>query len=167
MNDDIYAEWLVKRKDTWWTLPVKVGMIIAAMIAFLLMVKYSWGFLIMVAVGLAVFYFWRFLKVEYEYVFVTNELSVDRIYSQQIRKTAVTVQMHDVESVEETNVDQNRTRLADNNLKYEDFSSGEKDAKTYTMIYSANGASHLLICEPDEKLLKAMWRCSPSKVHIR
>lgn len=165
MNNDIYAEWLVKRKDAWWTIPAILGMGVLLLIALVLTMKNSWGILVLAAVIFGIFYFIRFLHVEYEYVFVTNELNIDKIYSQQIRKTAVTVEMTNVESVEPTNAEKNKNRLADSSTKFHDFTSGQKNAKSYTMIYSDGGATHLLIFEPNDKVLKAMWRCSPSKIH--
>lgn len=165
MNDDIYAEWLVKRKDEWWTVPAMIGMGVLVLIALILTMRTGWGFIVLIAVVFGIFYFVRFLHVEYEYVFVTNELNIDKIFTQQIRKTAVTIEMSSVESVEPTNEEKNKNRLMDKNIRFHDFTSGMKDAKSYTMVYNAEGATHLLVFEPNEKVLKAMWRCSPSKIH--
>ena len=167
MNEDIYAEWLVKRKNPAYRVPAIILMVVLAIASLVLMTKSSWAFLLFVTVIFGSAYFIRFLKVEYEYVFVTNELDIDLIYSQQIRKTKVKVEMSNVEYVEPTNEEKNRIAKENGELKYEDYTSHEKDApKSYTIRYSLNGESHLLVFEPNEKLLRAMWRCSPQKVHL-
>ena len=167
MNNDIYAEWLVKRKNPGYRVPVLILFVLLFILGIYATAKSSWGFLVLVVAVFGGAYFIRFLKIEYEYVFVTSELSVDKIYSQQIRKTAVKIDMSDVESVEPSDKQRNALAREDKSLKYEDFTSHEKEGgKKYTILYSKGANRHLLEFEPDEKILKAMWRCSPSKVHI-
>ncbi len=167
MNNDIYAEWLIKRKNPWYRIPYFLLVGVLALVVILFTIRNSWGIVALAALIVGVMFTYRYLTVEYEYVFVTSELSIDAIYSQQIRKTKKTVDMSSVELVEPTNVEKNKQRREDKGLVYEDFSSGEPDAKTYTITYSDGGATHLLVFEPDDKVLRAMWRCSPSKVKMQ
>ena len=167
MNDEIYAEWYVNRKNPGWYIPALLGMGVLVLIGFyLMMTQPTWGFIPFLVVILGIMYGRRFLHVDYEYIFVSNELRIDKIYSQAIRKKGITIQMTDVEVVEKTNAERNKSLLADKNAVSEDFSSLDKNAETYTMLYTQKGKRHVMVFEPDEKILKAMWRCSPSKVRI-
>lgn len=167
MNDEIYAEWYVNRKNPVWYVPALIGMGILALIGFILMISQpTWGFIPFLVIILGIMFGRRFLHVDYEYIFVSNELRIDKIYSQSLRRKGITIQMTDVEIVEKTNEERNKTLLADKNAVSEDFSSLQRDAETYTMLYTAKGKRHVMVFEPNEKLLRAMWRCAPSKVRI-
>ncbi len=166
MNNDIYAEWLVKRKNPWYRIPYFLLVGVLALVVVLFTIRNSWGIVALAALIVGVMFTYRYLQVEYEYVFVTSELSIDAIYSQQIRKTKKRIEMGDVESVEPTNEQALQTKKEDKGIVFEDYSSKEQDAKTYTITYSEKGSTHILVFEPNDKLLRAMWRCSPSKVKI-
>ncbi len=171
MNQDIYAEWLIKRKSPWYKIPyyLLVIVLVLAVLIFMISSPYgSWGIVGVAVIIIGVMFTHRYLKVEYEYVFVTSELSVDAIYSEQIRKNKLRVEMSDVESVQVTNEEWLKQKQEDKSIVFEDYTSHEKDAdQSYTIIYTSKGATHILTFEPNEKLLHAMWRCSPSKVKIQ
>lgn len=170
MNQDIYAEWLIKRKSPWYKIPyyLLIVVLVIAVIIFMISSRYgSWGIVGVAIIIIGVMFTHRYLRVEYEYVFVTSELSVDAIYSEQVRKNKLRVEMSDVESVQATNDEWLKQKKDDRSIIFEDYTSGESDAETYTIIYTSKGSTHILTFEPDEKLLHAMWRCSPSKVKIK
>lgn len=167
MNEDAYAECLVKQKNSPWRIPVIILAGILAIGSFILMIRNAWGFIAFIAVVLLIWFFWRYLKVEYEYVFVTDEISFDAIYSQATRKTKKKVLISTIETVEETNAERNKQRMQGNNMVYIDYSSKEKDHETYTMIFSDKEKHCILVFEPDEKFLKTLWRAMPSKVHMK
>jgi len=166
MNDDIYAECLVKRKDSKLGILFYLAAGILILICLILLTRTSWATVGIVAVVIGIMFGKKFLKVEYEYVFVTNELAIDRIYSQESRKTVRHVEMSKIEYVEPTEPGKNSTALEQKGVTLLDYSSGEKDAKTYTVSFADKDGRFLMLIEPNEKLLRALWRCAPSKVHI-
>ena len=167
MNDDIYAEWLIQRKDPPYRIPAYLLAGVLVLISLVLMMSVnSWFSLLLIAVILACVYLFRFLKIEYEYVFVTSELSVDAIYSQQIRKNQKKIEMSSVEYVEPTNEGKNKTLLEGGKITLLDYTSRIKGTPSYTMRFSAGGQQYLMLFEPNDKLLRAMWRCAPRKVEI-
>ena len=166
MNNDIYAEWLVKCKNPWYRIPYILGVIVLSIVVVIFTISNSWGIIAFAGLIITVMLTWRYLKVEYEYVFVTSELSIDAIYSQQARKTRKRIDLSVVESIEKTNEEALKLKRENKDIVFEDFSSGYSDAETYTITYSEEGTQHILIFEPDEKLLHAMWRAAPSKVKI-
>ena len=164
MNDDIYAEWLVQREKFKWLPLAYIGGAILGIVGFWLMINFKWGFVAFILVAFALFVGRRFLSVEYEYTFVTNELDIDRIFSKSSRRNAMNIQMSSVESVEPAS-DQKREQLISGGTTYKNFTSREDGASTYFIIFSNEDEGRTVVeFEPNEKVLNAMWRCSPSKV---
>lgn len=168
MNEDAYAEWLVKCKDPGYKIPAVLGYVVLGIVSLVAMFRFpSWGFIAPVLVVMLIMFTSRFFKLEFEYVFVTDELNIDRIFNQQSRKTVIKIPMSAVEFVEPTNAEKNKLARENKNLKYDDFTSRMKNApQSYTIRFAANGEQHLAVIEPDEHVLKCMWRCAPSKVKI-
>ena len=164
MNDDIYAEWLVKRKSPAYLPLVYIGGVILGLLGIWLMISFKWGFVPFIIIAFVLFVGRRFLSVEYEYTFVTNELDIDRIFSKSSRKNALNIQMSTVETVEPAS-DGRREMLVSGGAQYKNYTSREDDVQTYLIVFSdEEGARTVVEFEPNEKLLNAMWRCSPSKV---
>ncbi len=164
MNDDIYAEWLIKRKAPAYLPLIYIAGVILGLIAIWLMISFKWGFVAFIIIAFALYVGRRFLSVEYEYTFVTNELDIDRIFSKTSRRNAMNIQMSSVESVEPA-TEQKRQQLTQGGVSYKNFTSREADAQTYFIIFSNEDEGRTVVeFEPNEKVLNAMWRCSPSKV---
>jgi hypothetical protein len=166
MNEGCYAETLVKRKMTAGAILGMIGMSLLVTAGLVLTFMNRFGVFALVAAVLVIFIFYRFLRVEYEYIFVTGELQVDRIYSGSVRKAGPRIDITNVERVE---------RIADEALKelksrpkgeVLDYTSHIGDPEIYVVRYHDNMGSKFLLFEPDEKLLKTMWRSAPSKVKI-
>ena len=164
MNNDVYAEWLVKRKTPGYAIFLKVGLILLVLVGIVISTLSPFGFIaLLLAVGAAYFGF-RSLKVEYEYVFVTNELSIDRIQNQEKRKRMKAMDMNKIEIVapfESHELDFTRNNPK---IKTVDYSSQIPDHKKYGVVYSEDGNTFLYIFEPNEKLLHAMKLCAPRKI---
>lgn len=166
MSDGCYAESIVKRKMTGKAILALVGLILAATAALVFTLVSRWGVLALVAVAIVIFISYKFLRVEYEAIFVTGELQIDKIYSESVRKKGPRVDMSDIQSVEEMNEAQLENAKRDAKIVIEDYTSHQKDAgQAYTVIYNQKGAQHYLLFEPTEKMLRTMWRTAPSKVH--
>lgn len=166
MNNDIYAEWLVKRKKPGYAILVYIGSVLMVLIGLIASVLNAFGFIVLLlAIGGAYFLNIR-MNVEYEYVFVTNELSIDRIFAQKSRKRVQNLEMQKVEKVISTR--SHEYDFAKNNpkLKIVDYSSGKADADTYAIVYAGNEGQAVYLIEPNEKILKCMKHAAPSKVKI-
>ncbi len=166
MNNDIYAEWLVKRKKPGYMPLVYIGLGLLVVIGLIASILNPFGFIVfLAAIGAAYFVNIR-MHVEYEYVFVTNELSIDRICAQKTRKRVQNLEMQKVEKMVSTK--SHEFDFARNNpkLKIVDYSSGQKDANTYGITYSGSEGQVVYIIEPNDALLKCMKNAAPSKVVI-
>lgn len=166
MNNDIYAEWLVKRKKPPYTIPFYIGVVLLVLVGLYLCLVSAFGFIGLLA-AVAVGYFGSMhLHVEYEYVFVTNELSIDRILSQRTRKSMKKLEMQKVEKVAPMKSHEFDYVKGNNQVKVVDYSSGRPDAVTYGISYSDEKGRFVYVIEPNENLLKCMKSSAPRKVII-
>ena len=102
------------------------------------------------------------LNVEYEYLYLSKEFSVDRIFNKEKRKKAGEFPLSQLEimaPVSSHGLDSYTNRI-DKTL---DFSSKDPEAKVYAMIFNNNGFTKVLV-EPNEEMLKAIKREFPRKV---
>lgn len=152
MNNDIYAEWLVKRKKSPLTVPFYIGIVLLFLIGFYVSVISPFGFVALLAAAAAAYFGSARLHVEYEYVFVTNELAIDRILSQRT-----------TQAYEEAGHPENRKMASmkshefdyikgNNQVKVVDFSSGKADANTYGIAYSDENGKFVYVVEPNDNL---------------
>ena len=164
--NEMYAEWLVKRKSPAYTMLLKVVMGILCVMAFFLSISPAFGIfgvIILFAVGAATYFVFRNSEVEFEYLYVTNTLSIDRIYGRSKRKKAWEGSMEGISIVAPTDSTQARDHET-NNMKLLDFSSRLPGSKTYTLISKSGGETTKIIFEPNDKLLHCMKMTAPRKV---
>ena len=167
MNQDIYAEWLVKRKTPAWVPLAWILFVIALLGSILFTMMNQFGFIAFMLVIVAFYFIAQRFKVEYEYIFVTNELSIDRILSQKSRKRMITISLSDVEKA--VPFGSHDLDFIKNNptVKPVDYSSGDKsnDAKKYAILFS-KGGQQVIYFEPNEHVLKCMKTVAPHKIFL-
>ena len=164
--NEMYAEWLVKRKAPAYTMVLKIVMGILCVIAFFLSISPVFGIfgvIILFAAGGATYLVFRNGEVEFEYLYVANSLSIDRIYGKSKRKKAWEASMEEIQIVAPTGSTEARDHET-NGMKVLDFSSQLPGAKTYTMISQSGSERTKVIFEPNEKLLHCMKMTAPRKV---
>ena len=89
--EESYIEWLVKRKDPIYALPVKIIMVLVCAFSVLLALQTVIGVVIMTAAGIGYLFYFLNLSVEYEYLFAEGGLRIDRILGKARRKRPLTV----------------------------------------------------------------------------
>lgn len=164
--NEMYAEWLVKRKTPAYAMLLKIVMGILCAFAFFLSISPAFGILgviILFAVGAATYFVFRNSEVEFEYLYVTNQLSIDRIYGKSKRKKAWEGSMEEIEIVAPTGSTEAKDHET-NNMKVLDFSSHGAGVKTYTLISHSGAETTKIIFEPNDKLLHCMKMTAPRKV---
>ena len=161
MINDNYIELMVPKKTSTimvtgaWLLLV---MAILSFLGFLLTLNYI---LIFVAIGAGIgFYFLRLHSVvEFEYLYVDKELTIDRILSRSKRKTIKKIDMDRVEMIAPVgsyHLDTFKNRTG----KDENYTSGMEDKKVYTLIAD----SGKILIEVNDDLIKLMRNTMPRKV---
>lgn len=162
MNES-YAEAGCKRKDTLGTYMIRIGLIVLAVLLFLLTFQSQILLFFGAIVIVAIFYIFPRLSIEYEYVFCDGQLDFDRISGGQKRKTMKRIDFEQAEMCAPIN-----SHALDGytyaNVKTLDFSSGNKDAKLYAVIVRDKGVVNKIIFEPSEAMLSAIKAKAPRKI---
>ena len=157
MNDDNYVEWLVKRKDPAYAIPLKILMIVLCVLAAFLAMQTIFGIIFLLAAAAGTYFVFLNMSVEYEYLFAEGGLSVDRILGKARRKRVFDCDKEDVQVVAPADsfVLKDYERQG---ARIKDFSSGRKEAKVYALMYQKGADSFKVLIEPNEKMIGAMRR---------
>ena len=165
---DLYIELLVKKKKTSTDTLLKALMIGVTVIFVLGGILFNPIILIpAIVMGVVDYFKLPALDLEYEYLYVNGELDIDKIMSKQKRKRVFSGDVASLELLAPTQsheLDHYRSR---SDIKKSDFSSGKKDARTYTMILKKEKGMELVVFEPSDVMLKDMKRMAPREVHLQ
>lgn len=163
MNNEAYAEWLVKRKAPAYSYALKGVMIFLCVIGAFLALTTVWGILILAAIGAATYFLFQRVNLEFEYLVVNDQLTIDKIMGKSRRKKAWEGTMEEIQIVAPSDSymlkDYERP-----DTKTLDFSSHEPGAKTYSLIQQAGTNSIKVIFEPNDRVLHCLRMRSPRKV---
>lgn len=156
--DELYVEQIVKRKANPFEGAIKTGIVIVALVLFGLGIVAMNALLMLLgfAAGFVGFYLiLPRLNVEFEYLYISKELSVDKIYNKESRKKAGEWNLTNMElfvPVDSPRFDEYRNRQGNTVF---DFTSGENDAEVYAMVINDKKLT-VVYLEPGEELVKAV-----------
>ena len=146
--NDTYSELLIKKEVTAKDKMIKVLLIaLIALMAVAGILITPLAFIAAIALGIAAYFVFPNLDLEFEYVYVNGELDIDKI-------------MAPVKSHRLDYQNQN-TRM-----KVYDFSSGNPSHKVFAMIIPSDNELCKVLLEPDEELLKNIEKSCPRKVFV-
>lgn len=165
MNES-YVELLVKRKRQIGTLIGQIFLIVLSFIsAFLFLLTMSIFLLLATLIFGGLAYLLKYNgNVEYEYLLLDKELSIDKIKCQSGRKKAAEYDLTNLEllaPVSSHRMDAYRERR---DIKTKDFSTGERDGAPYALIIRTGGALERVLIECNDDLLDHISRFAPRKV---
>ena len=163
--NQLYAEAEVKKKEDMQSIIIKALLAAAVFVSLFVATLGSYFILISVAVIAGVFFLFPRLNVEYEYVFVDGQIDFDRIMGKAKRKTLLRIDMEQVEIVAQIG---SHALDSYNNAQYvtKNFSSGDKSAKPFVIIASAEDKKYRILFEPSEKMITMMRQKSPRKISM-
>lgn len=164
---ETYVECLVKRE------PSVVGRLVKTVLIMLTVVFMLLGFIgayygaplvLGLATAAGAYFVHLNTYIEYEYLYLDKEISVDKIKAQTRRKRVATFEVDRLEilaPIKSYHLDNYRNRTA----KVTDYSIGreEQPDKRYVMYYDGN---QQIILSPNEELVKAIRTVSPRKVFL-
>lgn len=167
MNDS-YAEVLVRGKKK--AIHTVIQVVVLAFTTILLLAGFFLKILLLLIPGIFLLILSNFLlplfNVEYEYLYVTGELAIDKIMGRSKRKNCFTVEMDKIEIIAPVDSDKlkefNHLKCVEN-----DYTSGKEDARVYVCIYHTERDVRKAYFEPDDKMLELMRLTSPRKVVLR
>lgn len=153
MNEKFYEQ-LVKGKTDMKKITLIIAALVVVIFAVLLFVPPSFSLLIVIVLlGLAYYFVYPKMRVEYEYLIVNSEFSIDVIYNQAKRKEFFKADLKDVEKMVPAGTP------AINNLqaaKTIDAQGYGENLKVYCLVLSQNTQRTKVLITPDEKMLKEM-----------
>ena len=155
---DVFKEQIVKKESTAKDFMMKVAIVIAAALIFLLalMIPILSGFaMIILAVEIfGVYILFSRLNIEYEYVFTNGELDIDVIYSKSRRKRLYSGRVADFELMAHVE-DKAHAGAFSGASGTKDYSSGRTKPNTYAALATVKGVKTKILLEPNESMLKA------------
>jgi len=161
--NDTYIECLVKAKSKGMMKFLKVLLIMLTVVFVLLsLMGVILLFVFAIATGVGAYFVNMQTDIEYEYLYLDRELTIDKIMSKTKRKRMGVYKLDRMEicaPVRSYHLDNFKNR----NVKVKDFSIGEelKPDRRYAFYYE--GGEKILI-SPSEELVKAMRMVAPRKV---
>lgn len=162
--NEAYAEWLVKRKTPVVSYIMNGIMVVVTLVCiFLALTTNIVGVIAMFLAGGATYLLMRNANVEFEYLYVTGQLSIDKIFGRSKRKKAWECSMDEIQIIApaESYVLKD---YENSNTKTMDFTSGQPGVKVYAVIANSKGQSTKALIEPNDKMLQCFRQSSPRKV---
>lgn len=159
---DTYVEYLVAKKPSVIMTFLKI-LLVMLTVVFVLIGFFNFIALIIAAAAAAGAYFASLnADIEYEYLYLEREISVDKVMAKRRRKKVGTFSVEQMEIFAPLNshrLDSYRNM----NTKTLDYSSGiaNQPERRYMMIYNGNTK---VILEPNEAMIKAVQSVAPRKV---
>lgn len=161
--EQTYVETNVKKRVTASVVILKVVLIIAVLLLFWLTV---WVRLLMIlALGGAVFLFWYWPRFheEWEYIYCDGQLDFDLIQGGERRKHKQRIELEHADVV--APIDSSKLE-GYRHLTKLDYSSLQPDADLYGIVTKVadQGDKVMILFEPDDRLIQAMYAKRPSIV---
>ncbi len=164
MNDS-YAEVLVRARKK--PVHTMIQIVVLAVTVVMLLAGFFMKMILLLIPGIFLLILCNFLlpmlNVEYEYLYVSGELTVDKILGRSKRKNCFTVEMDKIEII--APADSHKLKEFGNLKCIEaDYTSGKDNTKVYACIFHTDKEIRRAYFEPDEKMLELMRLTSPRKV---
>lgn len=159
---ETYVECLVARKASAPKKFLKILLIMLTVCFLLIGTLFLPALIVAIATGVGAYFAYLQADIEYEYLYLDKEISVDKVMAKSRRKKGATYSLEQMEIMAPLNshrLDSYKNR----NLKTFDYSSGIADQpeKRYMMI--CNGDTKVIL-EPSEAMLRAIKNVAPRKV---
>lgn len=170
---DIFIEHLVKQKTTAKTNVLKALIIIGTILleiilALLLLIARPLAFFIFLFMAGAIYGAWflmRLFKIEFEYIVVSNVMSVDKIIAQSKRKRLVSIDFKNMEIMAPMRGNHKREFENPSIPKTIDVSVSPTEEGAYFIVARTEKLGLLrIIFTPDERIIKSAQTMAPRKV---
>ncbi len=163
--NDTYVEVMVNRKTSPLLGVARIVLYALVIVCFLLGIVGSGVFLVgAVAFALVAYFVLPNFDLEYEYLYVDKEISIDKIMSKEKRKHVMNVDLNKMEIIAPLTsheLDSYKAR----GVKIYDFSSKEEGNKVYAIVYENGQEGTVMVnIEPNEEMLRAIKNVFPRKV---
>lgn len=157
-------EILIKRKTNPVKSMIKYALLVVTVIClFLGMIGYLSLMLAGLILALVTYFFHLNSYVEFEYLYLNKELSVDRILAKAKRKRMAEYKLQRIEVLAPPN-SHRLDSYQNKKCKAYDFSSGQEGSVPYVFVYSGEDEMSRVKLDMTDELLKAIRDVIPRKV---
>lgn len=160
---EMYVECLVKGRKNSKALALRTVFIIATIIFVVTAILYTpYLFILVVFSAFGIYMSNQYVNVEYEYLYLDKELTIDVIYNQNKRKKIATYLIERMEvfaPIKSYHLD----NFGKVDPKAKDYSIGYEDQPDLRYVMFFEGREQIIL-SPNEELIKAMKLTAPRKV---
>ena len=160
---DAYVECLVKAKKSVVGSMLKVLLIVIAVICFLgALIGIILAFIPMILAGVGAYFVNLYSDLEYEYLYLDKELTVDKVMAKSKRKRVATYSLDRMEifaPIKSYRLDNFKNR----DVKVKDYSIGEEQQPDLRYVMYYEGGEKIIL-SPSTELVKIMKNVAPRKV---
>ena len=173
MMDDVYLEYLIKRKPSGKQVAAKVALIAGASVLTLILIYltlvlgaivgpaarqmvFTFGPLLILGAWYGVYLVNNMLNIEYEYILTNSSLDIDKVLAKKGRKSFVSFDFKDITIC--APVDDNMHNADYKNVKPEkvyDAIGNPAMGNVYYVDYTENGSRVRVLFQPTSKMLRA------------
>ena len=162
--NETYVEWMVKKKPNPYLKFLKYTAVMLVSICVLLgIVSYNIIFmLVAIVIGVAIYFINLHIEIEYDYLYVDRQLSIDKVLNKSRRKRIATYDLDRMEILAPINshrLDGHKNR----EVKLLDYSSGLEQQPDPRFALFIDGKTKLVF-EPSAEMVKAIAMIAPRKV---
>lgn len=160
--NETYVEWMVKKKAPAYMVLLKFVLIILTVCFVLLGMVFMPVMLVGIAFGVAAYFVNLHANLEYEYLYVDKELTVDKVMNKSKRKRVAVFDVGKMEilaPIKSWHLDNFKNRQD----KAVDYSSGEEKQPDRRYVFFYDGQKKVII-EPNLELVKAIAFVAPRRV---
>lgn len=159
---DTYVECLVKAKQSVVAKFFKILLIVLTVVFCVIMLVFMPAMFLALATGVGAYFLNLYTDIEYEYLYLDKELTVDKVLAKSKRKRVATYSIDRMEvfaPIKSYHLDNYKNR----DVKVKDYSIGEERQPDlrYAMYYEGG---EKIIFSPSEDLVKALKNVAPRKV---
>lgn len=163
-SGDVFCEVLVShRKGTAELLKIVLAVLVGVVLTGLVILFVPSIIFLMILVWAAVVFIIKLQKIEYEYIFTSGELDIDKISGDFKRKRKMTITMDTIEIVAPEDSHE-LDGYRHGNYKVYDFGANDPGQKNYVMVGTCGNEQVKIIITPNEKILDHMFSYSPRKI---
>lgn len=160
--NETYVEWMVKKKTPAYMVVIKFVFIILTVFLVLAGMIFIPAMLVGIAFGVGTYFINLHANLEYEYLYVDKELTVDKVMAKSRRKRVAVYDIGKMEilaPIKSWHLDNYKNRQD----KCVDYSSGEEKQPDHRYVFFYDGKQKVII-EPNLEMVKAIAFVAPRKV---
>ena len=165
--DNTRVEQLISKKSDTSVLMLKVLSIFGAtVLSFFSVALFSYfGLVLVFFVIYFAYYVFKMTDVEYEYLLVNNELTIDVIYGQQKRKHCCCYNIKEAEIFAPITSDRVQNYMNNANIETKNYASCIDGENVYVLVVNSESKACKLLIEPNEKLFEGIKYYIPRKTY--